>query len=440
LSELRTTRRGARIACVCALWGSSLLAGARADVLADADALLRGGQAEAAVALLAPLEQARAGEPDYDAAYGAALLQAGHAARASIALERATIIDPTLAGARLDLAIAYFQMGALEDARSALLALRELAPPAQAGQVIDDYLARIARATARRHWSADLAFGSGYDSNANGATSLDEFLGFTLTETSRAAASGFYELAASGSLAQPLSHGVTLDAGLDLRARNNPRADFVDSTAAQALLGVHQDTRRGARSLVLIGYRLGTDGELNSRGTGLAARWLRSLGKRWSAGGFGRALAIRYGTDLEIKDVDQVAAGAELLHLWGLDTRGSVRLALQLGRDRAQDEGSPYGRKLYGLDADATWQTTPRLLAQAGVTWQRSRYDEAFFPSQLADRRADTLALARAGVLWQPAKAWSLEAALTHTRNRTNVDVFEYERTAVQLTARRQWR
>ena len=251
MSELRAMWRGARIACVCVLWGASLLAAARADVLADADALLSAGQAEAAVALLAPLEQERAGEPAYDAAYGTALLQAGHAARASVALERATTVDPARAGARLDLAIAYFEMGALEDSRQALLALRALAPPPQAAQLIDDYLERIARATARRRWSADLAFGGGYDSNANSATSLDEFLGFTLTETSREAASVYYELAANGGIAQPLARGFNFDAQLSLRARNNPQADFVDSTAAQALFGVHQDSKRSTRTLAL---------------------------------------------------------------------------------------------------------------------------------------------------------------------------------------------
>ena len=115
------------------------------------------------------------------------------------------------------------------------------------------------------------------------------------------------------------------------------------------------------------------------------------------------------------------------------------RADAQVGRDRAQADGSPYGRKLYGLNADVSWQWSARVTVLAGVGWQRSRYDDAFFPSQLAARRADTLAPARAGVRWQLGPAWTLEGGATHARNRTNVDMFEYRRTAVQLTVRRQW-
>src|SRR5262245_35828174 len=111
---------------------------ASADALADAAALLEAGQPDGAVAVLAPLEQAHAGEPDYDAALGAALLGAGQPARASIALERATTVAPALAGARLDLGIAYYQMGAREDARRTLLAVRELDPPPDAARAVDD--------------------------------------------------------------------------------------------------------------------------------------------------------------------------------------------------------------------------------------------------------------------------------------------------------------
>src|SRR4030095_8763907 len=126
------------------------------------------------------------------------LLGAGEPARASVALERATSTDPSLAGARLDLGIAYYRMGARDDARRTLLAVRELDPPPDAMRAVDEYLARIARDEARRKLRFDLALTSGYDTNPNAATTLDQFLGFVLTPASRASESAFYELTAGG--------------------------------------------------------------------------------------------------------------------------------------------------------------------------------------------------------------------------------------------------
>jgi tetratricopeptide (TPR) repeat protein len=424
---------------VCLAFGTAI-ADARSDVLADAAALLDAQHADAAVALLAPLEQARAGDPYYDAALGAALLANGEPARASIALERATAIDPSLAGARLDLGIAYYRMGAREDARQALLAVRELDPPPDATHTIDEYLARIVRDEARRMVRFDLALTSGYDTNPNAATTLDQFLGFVLTPASRASESAFCELTADGGLVQPLRGGFALDTQLSFSARTNPEADFVDTASGQGMLALRQQTARSLRSLELVGYRLDMDGELNSRGAGLGGRWLRLLGERWNAGGFARALAVRYGDALEVKDVDQIAGGFELAHLWGPQGRGGVRADLQLGRDRPRDDASPWGRDLYGIDAGASWRFSPRLLGQLGTGWLRSRYDDAFFPSVLADRRRDTLLLARAQLQWQLAQAWSLDAQLSWSRNRSNVEIYAYDRTALQLGAWRQWR
>jgi Flp pilus assembly protein TadD len=96
----------------------------RADVLADADGLIRAGRPGDALTLLLPLEHERAGQPAYDALLGAALLRTGDAPRASLALERATSVDPGLADARPDLAIAYYQMGDRAQARQMFTSLR----------------------------------------------------------------------------------------------------------------------------------------------------------------------------------------------------------------------------------------------------------------------------------------------------------------------------
>lgn len=430
----------ATFACLCLTVCIYAAGEARADEVADADAFLKSGRADAAVALLAPLEEERAGEAAFDAALGAAWLQAGDPARASVALERAVFADPTLAGARLDLAIAYYRMGSVEESRATLLALRALDPPPEAARQIDEYLARIEHAGAQRAWRFASSLASGYDSNANSATARDEFLGFTLTETSRAAESAFYELGADGGVTEPLAPGLSLDADVGLRHRANPDASFVDTTAAQAALGIRHEREMTLRSLSLVGYRLDTDGELNSSGAGVNARYQTAIGARTSIGGFAGALAIRYGSDLDEKNVDEIGLGFVLARLWSPSRRGVVRAELQLGRDSPTHEGSPYGRHLYGIDAALSWRFSTRLAGELGAAWLRSEYDEAFFTDVLDDDRRDTLTRARAGLGWRFGEAWSLDADVSLARNTTNVDVFEYDRVAFTLAATHAWR
>ena len=314
-----------------------------------------------------------------------------------------------------------------------------LGPPAAAAQVIDDYLQRIAREDAQARWRFDVALASGYDNNANSATSANEFLGFTLTETSRATESAFYEVVANGGVTQPMGPDLTLEADLSLRHRTNPQADFVDATGGELTLGVRQDTAHAARSLGLVGYRLEADGDLNSEGGGIGARYQRMLRSRTSVGGFVHALAIRYGDELDVKNVQQLLGGFELAHLWGPRHQATVRADLQLGRDTARDEDSPYGRGMYGLDALMSWAFSTRLGIHIGAGRLRSDYDDAFFPSVLADERRDTLTQANAGVQWQMARNWLLEGELSYARNDTNVEVFAYDGAAVRLTVRRAW-
>ena len=62
--------------------------------LAQARELLRANQSATALKLLAPHEDAQAGNVAFDYLLGVAALETGDASRASIALERALIVNP----------------------------------------------------------------------------------------------------------------------------------------------------------------------------------------------------------------------------------------------------------------------------------------------------------------------------------------------------------
>lgn len=98
-------------------------------VLRDADALLNARKPADAYNLLEPLDFEYSGNVRFDYLLGIAALDSGHPDKATLALERVLSVDPNFAGARLDMARAYFQLGDLPRAKTELEAVMKQDPP-----------------------------------------------------------------------------------------------------------------------------------------------------------------------------------------------------------------------------------------------------------------------------------------------------------------------
>src|SRR4051794_36512227 len=70
--------------------------------------LLAAGNAAQAYAQLEPLQDKLAGQAEFDYVFGVAALDSGHIDEAIIAFERVLALVPNHAGARMDLARAYY--------------------------------------------------------------------------------------------------------------------------------------------------------------------------------------------------------------------------------------------------------------------------------------------------------------------------------------------
>ncbi len=139
-------RRAGVTAClvlsiVCAAFAPAVHA--QQNEVARAEQLMREGKPADAYALLTPLEDKYAGDVQFDYALGVAALDSGKADRATLAFERVLAVNPNYAGARLDMARAYFQLGDAERAKTEFLAVQASRPPAEAAAVITRYLDAI---------------------------------------------------------------------------------------------------------------------------------------------------------------------------------------------------------------------------------------------------------------------------------------------------------
>ncbi len=413
--------------------------GASEEALRQAESLINAGQHQEARAILDPLEADYIGDPRYDYLAGLALLETGESGRAVLALERAIAADPRFAGARLDLARAYYASGSYGEARREFETLRDENPPPAARRAIDDYLALIANRQRRLRMEYRLGSRAGYDSNANSATAENDFLGFDLIERSRETSSPFGEVSGGITLLKPLSRRLLLDTRLNLRQRNNPDASFVNSRGGDISVGLRRISERSRQSLRLQTYRVDVDGEKNSDGVALSGSWDRQVRRNLRLGLLGRLGQVRFGEELRVKDANQILAGLTARWSFG-GGRGEVGGSLLAGSDDPRESESRYARDLLGLRFDAGWNFGPQFRAQFTAGLMESDYDSVFFEQEFDSPRSDTLTNAAIRLDWRISPKWLMSHVVAYTNNDTDVKIFAYERVETSLSFNRYWR
>lgn len=166
--------RGLVLVLLCA---TAVGAAAQDATLDRARELIGAKQAKAAYELLAPLETARAGEPEFDYLLGLAAIDAGERTRGIFALERVLAVRPDHVQARAEIARAYFLIGENRAARAEFEAVKRAAPPDEVVASIDGFLDAIEQRerAAGSGVASYLEATFGFDDNVNAATGTRSF-------------------------------------------------------------------------------------------------------------------------------------------------------------------------------------------------------------------------------------------------------------------------
>ena len=112
-----------------------------AEPIAKAKSLIENKQADTAFRLLAPLEDQRAGDRNFDYWLGVAALESDRLERAALAFERLLVKYPDFDSARLELARTYLRMGSVDLAAQEFTRLLTRAPNEAGRKLLEDYLA-----------------------------------------------------------------------------------------------------------------------------------------------------------------------------------------------------------------------------------------------------------------------------------------------------------
>ncbi|HUR41359.1 MAG TPA: FimV/HubP family polar landmark protein [Verrucomicrobiae bacterium] len=392
--------------------------------------------AEERYQLLAPLESRYAGDADFDYPLGVAALDTGRFSEAVFVLQRTVATRPDFAGARMELARAYYALGDNESARREFKKLSADNPPPDAKRAIGEYLSAIDRNAAgyepQRGVFVELA--AGYDSNANGAPEIRNFIGFTLDNRNQSTESPYYALGAGGALSRPLAPSFRAVGSGVVSYRANPDASFVDSQALRLSGGAEWRPGPWLVSLLPGGSYVMLDGEENHQSLGVDGLGAYTFGAGQVALNL-RFAQTRYTDALEVQDVDTTLFGVSgQAGLGGL----LVSAAATVGNEEATETGSPFGRDLLGFRV----AVVARLLAGHTLTATTARLQSDYEASFFGQVREDRQSSATLQYDWQlaPAMGLTLGAHAGVITNESTVALYAYERIDAGLSLRKEFK
>jgi len=431
---------------LCCALGIASSAHAQVD-LQKAEALLQAGNAAAAYSLLEPHEVKQAGDVRFDYLLGIAALDSGRADRATLAFERVLAVNPNHAGARLDMARAYFQLGDFTRARSELASVLERDPPPAARATVERFLKAIdEREKARRTvitGFAELTIGK--DDNVNNSTSQAQVavpalgnLVFTLDPTNVKRSDSYGVLAAGADVAHEIRPGLAVFGGGSGRYRANSSADRFDQKSMEAHGGIVIAKDAWLFRGVANAEQFHLDHEKNRVSTGLGGDLRYAFSRTLAANVFAQHSRFRFETAaLQVNDFDQTIVGLGGMRVIG-DGRGALNASVFIGREDEKNTRADGDKEMVGLRVGGQYGVTAQADLFASAGWQRGDYDRrnAAFLATRDDRQLDAVV----GVTWKFRDGWSLRPTVTYIKNDSNIPIYAYKRTDYSITLRRDFR
>ena len=419
--------------------------------------LLSSGNAKQAYAELAPLEREMSGQPEYDYLLGVAALDSGHNEEAIVAFERVLALNPAHAGAQMDLARAYYAAGSFDLAEAAFLRLRAANPPPAAQQAINRYLEAI---QARKHqavagWTGYGELGIGYDSNLTGvpsdfgAAAQQSFnlSGVAPTGNSVKRDAAFIQGSAGADYSHPLSRGYSLFAGGSLygRAYHN-ESDFNILSGDVHFGGA---LNRGGDQWRLTGSYMGYQQEGAAPGdpkptndrhmAGATLDWRHALDTKTQVGAALQVNAVRF-PENSIEDFDQLFASLSWLKSFERAGVPLLYLTAFASEDRAKNKFSDgvtdKSKNLFGVRSYLQYSLSPKVQVYNGLGLIYRKDKDAFARSTTVENGKDTYGEVSVGVSWQFRERCALRTQYMFSFNRSNIDVYDFDRHEVMSNVR----
>lgn len=444
---------------------------AREKPLREADELIKGGKPAEAYALLEPLEFERSGEVRFDYLLGIAALDSGQPDKATLAFERVLAVDPNFAGARLDMARAYYQLGDLPRARTEFETVMGQNPPAAAKATIQKYLEAIAayEEAKQTHMSGYIEGVVGNDSNVNTGTgssiavsSLSPGLAALITGITgdpdpqippSQRRDNYLGINAGGEISRSLGANWLVYGGADARHHGNMVETPYDTSSVEARAGVMYAQEQNAYKLTFTGGQAYTANSMRRDSLGANVEWQHSFSPANQMNTFvqyGRNRAAGSpptapGSDARTTgNTDLILAGAGWVHIMA-EGKQAVFASAYTGKELdvvpANVVQPPDGKRRFdGLRVGGQVAFFEQVDGYASLGWQHAVYSKpnAFIANN--GNRDEYQYDLTVGANWRLDKQWSVKPQVWLSKKSSNLAIYSYDRTDISLTVRRDFK
>jgi tetratricopeptide (TPR) repeat protein len=416
-----------------------------AELLARATALSSSGKFLEAYQLLLAAEDTYIGEIEFDYALGRAALDAGRPDKATLAFSRVLALDPNHAGALIDTGRAYLALGNFAQARVTFERLLALDPPPAVRAQLQAYLqqAQLQRAYGLTMGNRSARAGglsqSGYvaaivgrSTNVNQSPAQSQVFvpalntSLVLSDQNVRKPDNFSGILGGVDLSLPINGTYSLIGGGDFIERTNRNESAFDIGGIGARLGI---AAASDGQLLRVQVRAARDylGDTPSYDlNALTLDYLRSLDAGTQALAFTQAGRLRYvPEDLKIFDADFVTFGLGAIRRIAEDSTAFVVISTGELKDIGGNVSGD--KRSLGLRVGADVAIAPRLRLLGSAAWERGQFNQVD-PSFLVERR-DVFTNYEAVLAYALNDRASLRFGVTLTNQRSNIVIYEYDRT-----------
>lgn len=419
--------------CLIAHLWLYLISPAYADDFLQEKQLLKQNEPLEAYRILATKADDRIGEPEYDFLLARTALAAGLPNEAIFAYERVLMANPNNQLARVELAVAYYQVNELERSRQLFAQAQGAKPPDTLKETIDTYLLYIEeKISSRKHkFKGVLSLNQGWDSNINSATNESEiFLSIGTYRPSegidKETSDSYTEVINRLNYNYSFNINSEFFSSVGYSSRNNNHKPF-DTQTADVKMGYSHTTGFGRVSVPLSYQTMWLD-ETQLREVASIAT---TLNRSWDGTFTEYSLqygAIRYPYQQPL-DVDYVAASIAL----GSNDNKSVfnqQVAVFYGHETPTNSLYEFNAREYmGMQIRLPMRIANTHTITPAMVYQVAEYKQQhpFF----IEKRTDHYFSAEVSWHWYFSRQWSLTSQLSHTESDSSVSLYTYKRNVV---------
>lgn len=410
------------------------------ELIAQARSMMAAGRPREAYELLNAKVALYAGIASFDYQLGISALDAGLPGRAILALERVLAVEPDHLQARAELGRAYLANGETEAGRRQLELVAAQRIPAEVRQVIDSYLAGIARADAATRSETVIVAeaGAGYDSNVNFGSQSNQWLladgtAVTPTAVSQPRASTAFSANVGITHLKPIDGRHTLIFGGSVSLRNTPSAHTLDQVQMDLSAGLQR--KQGCHELTMQTQfqTLRLDDTRFRDAAGVSGQWRCDLDPRTQVGAFVQLFSFTY-PQQSVRDGKRNTFGLTLSRLLDQPRQPILVGNLYAGSETTRADVPALEFGFVGVRVALNLKLADGWRAYSALSWEARdfRGEETLFGTTRHDRQTDL----RFGAEKSLSRQWTVAPQITFTRNASTLAPNDFRRTQAYLFAR----